>query len=345
MTNIEILLHFVRLRIQTHSFDLRDVLEELYQPHDAREFCDANETTLTLCLEREDSADAFDIVMPGDAVYAETNLCAADCYYSGGRFYGAKDGDFRLSFVYDIADRTVRANLGSRFYESDQWVIANFIRPFFQSFLLPFYGLRNLHGAVLTKGDRTVFLAGVGGAGKSTTTLGLMRGGWDLLSDDGPLFVFSGGRAAALSSLDYLHVTEGTLAMFPELAPHVVGGRDYRQKFAVSRKNLPHGAGPDRPQPVTHYLRLTRATVETPQFIPIGRPEITRDLLNEGAVVFRRLPHDEYHPSFTAYSRFVLDLISDVARGANGYDLIFANHHLSELPSLVEALPLPGSEV
>ena len=343
MTNLEILLHFVRFSIQTRSFDLIEVTKTLYRSNDARAFCDPPETTLTLCLEREDSPHAFEINMPEGAVFAETNLCAVNCHYADGRFYGSGEGDFRLRFVYDLATQTARAILGGRFYETDQWVISNFVRPFFQSFLLSFYGMRNLHGAVVTKGERTVFLCGAGGAGKSTTTLGLMRAGWDLLSDDGPLFAFCGGRACAMSSLDYLHVTDGTLDMFPELAPHVVGERDYRQKFAVSRKRLAHGLGPDAPRPITHFLRLSRRAVDAPALTPILRSAVTQELLNEGSVVFRRLPRDEFHPAFTAYSQFVVDLISDVARGLCGYDLVFANRHLIDLPTLIEALPMPGN--
>jgi len=89
--------------------------------------------------------------------------------------------------------------------------VSNLLRPILQSFLLPFHGLKTLHGAIVSKGGHTIFLMGSGGSGKSTTTAQLMRDGYDLISDDGPFFTIDGTAAIAMSSLDFLHVTKNTL--------------------------------------------------------------------------------------------------------------------------------------
>jgi len=316
-------------------------MRSLYSSNDATAQCDLSQSAITLKVERECSRQAFEIVIPADAVFAETNICASACYYANGCFYSVNEGAYSHRLVYDLATNTLCANLGGRYFERDQWVISNLIRPFLQSFILPFHNVMSLHGAALAKGERTVFLSGSGGAGKSTTTLGLMRAGWSLLSDDGPFFTFSSGRACALSSLDYLHVTNNTLTLFPELAPHVIGPSDYREKFAVSRTELPNAVGPSSPRPITHFLRLDRRQVDRPEFVPRDRSAVLQTLLNEGMTIFRTLPRDSFSVARSAYSRFVLNIISDVSRTSNGYDLTFANHHLADLSSLIEGLPMP----
>ena len=72
-----------------------------------------------------------------------------------------------------------------------------------------------------------------------------------------------GREARALSSLDYLHVTDNTLALFPELAPHVVGGKDSRDKYAVNRSALQRSDAWRRPLRVGTIVKLSRCLLYT----------------------------------------------------------------------------------
>ena len=89
-----------------------------------------------------------------------------------------------------------------------------------------------LHAGALSRRGRGILLPGSSGAGKSTTTVALVRGGFDFLADD-TVFLTAPGEVADIwvhGFPDQVDVTENTAAMFPELA-HLVGrplplGRD-----------------------------------------------------------------------------------------------------------------------
>ena len=240
---------------------------------------------------------------------------------------------------YDLSAGTIRANLGGKYLESGQYVISNIIRPILQSFILPFYGIKTLHGAVLTKGERTILLTGRGGADKTTTAAQLMRAGYDILSDDGPFFFTDGNHAYALSSLDYLHLTENTLRLFPELKERTVGVRDHREKFAVRMSELPNSGAWKQPLRITHYIQLQRRReVAVPRVEKINRHLIHRTLLDESMIIFRRAPFRASADTFRQYSEFIFDLLAKVVQGAETFELTFADQHLREIPALLEQI-------
>ena len=185
-----------------------------------------------------------------------------------GRFLRGQGRGTAASARVRFASSTIRAFVGGLFLTSGQYIVIDLIRPILQSFLLPFYGLKSLHGAVLHGHGKTIFLDGPGGAGKTTTALMLARAGFDVLSDDGPLFVADGGRTFVLSSMDFAHLTEGTVRLFPELEPFVVGGKDSRGKFAVNLRPL-QPSGSLAPLAVTHYIRLRRVSCSQPRLFPL----------------------------------------------------------------------------
>jgi hypothetical protein len=336
------LLHSLELNVETRSLDLAPWIEQLYLSNDLRALL-GSRAPLTLCLEREDSEHAFDLAPLERGVFAETNLCTGRCYYHDGRFYSASDTAYAHEMIYDLDSHVIRANLGGIYLRRDQAVVSNIIRPLLQSFILPFYGLKTLHGAVLSKAGRTLFLSGPGGTGKSTTTAQLIRSGYDLISYDGPFFTYLDSRAYALSSLDYLHVTEQTLGMFPELRPHVIGEKDNREKLAVRRAGLQHSDAWRRPLRVTAFIRLERGAFDTPRLVPRPRSSITQELMAETMIIFRRAPFQDRSRAFREYSEFIFDLVTDVVRRADVYELQFANHHLAELPALLDTLPSDAS--
>ncbi len=334
----QLLLHFLKFNIRSNSFDLKPWLEKLYAANDlTREFRD-HCATLSLHVERADSPHAFHLEAPRDAVFAETNLCGGRCYYANGKFYSTSAQTYAHEAEFDVARDLIRANLSGDFGRSEQFVISNFVRPLLQSFILPFYGLKTLHGAVLARGDKTVFLSGGAGMGKSTTTLQLIENGWDVLSDDGPFFFLDEGRARVLSSLDYLHVTQNTLQMFPDFEKHVGGKIDSRQKFAVCRQNLQRGDTWKTPRQITDFVELQRGDFLTMRLRNGDRAAVFRALFHETMTVFRRTNLDEIRLPARDYSTFIFQLVSDVVESARVHRLEFGNAHLPQIPALLDSI-------
>lgn len=336
------LLHVLNLDIHTASLDLRPWIDRMYMSNDLRAMLPSRASVLTLYVERVDSEHAMEITRPPNAVFAETNLCTGRCYYHDGRFYSASDTEYWHEMEYDLDAHTIRANLGGIYLRHGQAVVSNFIRPILQSFILPFYGLKTLHGGVVSKDGHTFFLAGAGGAGKSTMAAQLMRDGFDLISDDGPFFTLDGDDARALSSLDYLHVTGTTLALFPELAPHIVGGKDNRDKYAVSRAALQRGDAWRRPLKVGTIVKLSRGAVGAPRLTPLDKQALLQALFTETMIVFRRSAFQDRASRFKAYSEFIFDVVAGVVRDVNGYQLEYANHHIADVPALLDDLARNG---
>ena len=212
---------------------MQDWVNSLYVSNDLRGRFPDKVVSLKLSIERKDALSAHRISMPENATFAENNLCSGPCFYRGGHFFSRNAGEYYHELDYDMNLNTIMVNVGNHFfYDTPQFVVTNIMRPLLQSFILPFYGLKTLHGAVLNRGDKTFFLMGRGGAGKTTTAVQLMRAGYQIVSDDGPLFFLSRGEAYVLSSLDYLHLTENTIDLFPELREHQVGVKDHKSSVS-----------------------------------------------------------------------------------------------------------------
>lgn len=292
---------------------------------------------LRLCIEQKDSAHALTIEPLRNGVFAETQLGLARCFYEEGRFYSASSGEYWHEMDYDPGRHTLHANLGGRYAQSPESVIAHVIRPILQGFVLAFYRLKVLHGAAVSRGARTFLLLGDTGAGKSTTAIQLMEAGYDLLSDDGPLFTLHDGCAYALSSLDYLHISDDTLRLFPALRPHVVGRRDQWGKWAVSLADLCPAASRSLPRLVTDVVQLRRGPVRAPKVSRLDRRRVLQDLVSESMIVFRARPF-RGQPLFRQYSEFILGLLTTLMAGARVHGLEFADHHLSEIPTVLAGL-------
>jgi hypothetical protein len=335
--NRALLLHFLRFNISSHSMPFESWLDALYVSNDLRHDFPDRRPVLQLNVETEASG-AQSIDLPPHGVFAETNLCNARCYYSDGRFYSTKPGSFRHELVYDLGSHTILANVGGDYIDYPQSVLSNIVRPILQSFIMPFYALKTLHGALLTKGHRTLFLAGPGGMGKTTTAIQLMGAGYDLLSDDGPFFALRNEQAYALASLDYLHLTGATLALFPSLQRLVTGPKDDRDKFMLPVRGLQPGDSWQKPHAITHFIQLKRTPVQRPRLLRQSRAAAHRRLLNESMIVFRRAQFRTDAYPFRQYTQFIFDVVASVVRHADAYELEFANHHLAELPALLDCL-------
>jgi hypothetical protein len=336
------LLHVLSLNVHSGSQRIGPWIERVYARNDLRDVLPHRASEVSLYIERMDSPLAMPITVPEHAVFAETNLCTGRVYYDGGRFFSTSTTEYAHVMEYDLDAHVIRANVGGIYLENPQAIVSNMIRPILQSFILPFYGLKNLHGAVVSKGSNTTLLLGAGGAGKSTTTAQLAHDGYDLIADDGPLFTIDGPRAYAMSSLDYLHVTDNTLRMFPGLAAHVVGGRDHREKFAVARSGLQRSDAWRRPLRVDTIMKIRRGPVAAPRVVPIDKHALMQELLTESMTVFRPAAFRDRRATFSAYSEFIFEVVAAVVRDAAAYELEFANHHLPEVPALIERLSTHG---
>jgi hypothetical protein len=335
---LALLLHFLKLDIQTASLQIREWIERLYVSNDLTSRFPDKSASLKLCVERKDALAATPVDLPANRVFAETNLCNARCFYQDGRFFSANSGDYWHELEYDLHAHTIRINVGGRYFDSGQFVITNIIRPLLQSFLLPFYGIKTLHGAVLSRGDRTFFLIGHGGIGKTTTALQLMRAGYDILSDDGPFFFADRGQAYVLSSLDYLHPTEATMSLFPELKEHQVGAKDHRGKFCVRMSDVQNSMAFANPRRISHCILLNRRQdFAVPRAVEIPRSIVHRHLVDECMVIFRR-PTFRDNYKFQLYVEFVFDLLAKVVQGAEAFDLEFADQHLPDIPRVLDRL-------
>lgn len=333
------MLHFLKFDIQTSSLEFSNWIERLYCTNDLTARFPAKFKSLKLFVESRNSPQCIPIIRPEQGVFAETNLCNARCYYQAGRFFSSNHGEYWHEMEYNLHTNTIRANLGGRFLESGQAIISNLIRPILQSFILPFYGIRTLHGAVVCKQGRTIFLHGRGGMGKTTTAIQLLEAGYELLSDDGPFFFIDGGLAKVLSSLDFIHITENTLRLFPQLRTLVVGVKDNREKFAVRISDLKNNGAWTEPHRITHYIQLQRRPdVDVPRLRKINRNTSHRILLDESMVIFRRAQFRHSADPFGSYSQFVFDLLGKVIQAAEPYELEFADHHLSEIPALIDRI-------
>ena len=335
----EILLHWLKFDIRTHSLDFLPWVQRLYGSNDLRKAFPQRSATLQLHVERMDSPEALPIVPLKHGVFAETRVLAAPCFYEDGRFQSLNPSGYAHQFEYDARHHTIRCNLGGDFLRSGQLVASHFIRPLLQSFILPFYGLKWLHGALLARADRTFFITGAGGAGKSTTAMALLHHGFSLLSEDGPLFFLDGGEDYVLSSLDFPHLAADTVKRFPWLQHHLIGEMDDRGKFPIARSVLNGNSNCKRPRRVTHILEIDRTPyADAPALTPLPRRQALLKLVAESMTIFRSLRKQRTGLPLDQYSEFVLDVISRLAARAEVYRLRFADHQLDQVAELLSRL-------
>ncbi len=331
-----LLLHRLRVPIVSETFDITGLLRRLYTDNDLT--CGAPQEMPAMSVQFERAGAARSGSEADQGLFAETTLCGGRCYFRDGRFVARTEGQFSIALQYDLRTDVLEATLSDAYAVDEQSIVIDLLRPLLQSFVLPLHGLKSLHGAVAVRSDRAIFLAGEGGAGKSTTAIELALAGWDVLSDDGPLFALFDGKAKALSSLDFLHATGNTLAMYPQLERCRVGGRDRRGKYAIDRALLSPGEGWRVPAQIDAYIELHRAAVSRPRLVALHRRDLLRRLVAEHMFVFRNPRLRTADARMARVSDFIFALLTSLASSASFYRLEYDNHHLPELPRLLESL-------
>lgn len=102
--------------------------------------------------------------------------------------------------------------------------------------LLKRLGIIPLHSAMVVYKDKGILLAGVSGAGKTTTSLRLIRRGFHFISDDQILLTFRQRRFIAHSHARPLYLSQDNQPFFPELKTlwHQLPIRNLKRKKTVS---------------------------------------------------------------------------------------------------------------
>lgn len=330
------LLHSLRLRIQSNSFDFGGWPEVLYQENDLRNSFPAHAGTLSLQIERRRAAQALAVppIHGEKGTFSEISLLGGMCWFSGGRFYSRANGEFASETEFDPARGSMRTILDGRYRDvGADAVLALVVKQIMQSFVLPFFRLKFLHGAVVARDGATVMITGAGGAGKSTAALRLLADGYTLLSDDGPLFTHCDGTTWALSSLDFAQVTEKTLELLPYLREGIVGAPDHRGKYRIPAHRFQPDDSWRRPHRVTHIVQLERRPCSVPTITELRPVGAAGDMMSEAMTVFRSSVFGG--GIFRDHSRFSFDVISDLWREARVFGLEIDDGHLGMIPALI----------
>ncbi|HUQ47160.1 MAG TPA: hypothetical protein VM053_02825 [Gemmatimonadaceae bacterium] len=334
------LLHSLKFDIRSRSIEFGDWPDRIYRSNDLTQVFPDHVASLSLEVERAGSSDALDIeaIDATNGTFAEIPLSGGMCFYRDGRFYSECEGEFsnRVEFIPESS--LIRMNIGGRFLEvPPSGLLGLVVKPIMQSFVLPFYHLKSLHGAVVARGDKTIMISGRGGAGKSTTALRLMLADYALLADDTALFTTCGDHALALSSLDSAHAAEATIDLLPRLRDGIIGDIDHRGKYSISLQTLQPNNLWREPRRVTHFVHLSRKSVTEPRFLDDNAPHATAALLGEAMTVFRSGAFAG-NEMFERHSRLSFDVITSLIRDSRVLTLEFDNHHLENLPKLFDTL-------
>ncbi len=334
------LLHSLKFDIRSRSIEFGAWPDRIYRSNDLTREFPSHVASLSLEVERVDSRHELDIkpIDSTNGTFAEIPLSGGMCYYSDGRFYSACEGEFSNRVEFIPGANIIRMNIGGRFLDvPPSGLLGLVVKPIMQSFVLPFYHLKSLHGAVVAWGDNTIMITGRGGAGKSTTALRLMLAGYALLSDDTALFTINDRHALALSSLDTAHAAEKTIGLLPALRGGVIGEIDHRGKYSISLESLQPNDLWREPRMVTHFVHLSRKAVATPRFVEDNAPHATAALLGEAMTVFRSSAFAG-EEMFDRHSRLSFDVITSLVRDSRVLILEFDDHHLEMLPQLFDSL-------
>ncbi len=334
------LLHSLKLDIHSRSIALGSWPDQLYESNDLTRLLSSKPETLQLNIEYANSRHAISIepITADTGTFAEVPLTGGMCWFNGERFYSESSAQFSSQTEFVPASGTLNINIGGRYdIVSPDAIVGQIVKQIMHSFVMPFYSLKFLHGAVVTRNGTTIMLTGKGGAGKTTTALHLLASGYTLLSDDGPLFTHHNSNTWALSSLDFSQATDTTLDLIPPLRDLIVGQRDHRGKYKLLTNRIQPDDEWRRPQKVSHIVHLARKECAIPRFAGMGRAEATADMVGEAMTVFRpsRFADNEM---FTRHSTFSFDVITSLLHDARILRLEYADRHLSSLPFLFDGI-------
>lgn len=127
--------------------------------------------------------------------------------------------------VIDAPGGTASAHVGASLFTEAQALVRFYLVTIGVVILLRYQERYGLHTAALVRDGAGVLLVAQSGSGKSTTTLNLVRAGWQHLSDDTVLLrrlpeAVAGDRVEALSFRHDFCIKHEMVAQFPALGAH-----------------------------------------------------------------------------------------------------------------------------
>jgi hypothetical protein len=329
---IQYIFHFLQVTIETHSPRIVTWLQESgfasYQQSGASPLS----SQYRVLIEEMDSAYAHDIAPLENGILSPIIFGYGPCYYQDGYFYSQVNDEFSHKISFNLQDQTLYANLGGRYLHSEEDFIY-FLRPLFRNALFLFQCLKTLHGAVVCRDEKTLFLAGEKGRGKTTLALWLvLHQGYQLLSDDSPFFTVDDNRASAFSSLDEPRITEATLALMPQLQAYITKPPDIAGKYAINRTLFGQSHLRMGPEQITHYIELDRGDYPSILLEPLDKYEVFSRLIKESMIL---VPEPLAEP-FSSISRWIFNLLTQLLQNAQMFRLCYNNDQLDAVAALIE---------
>jgi hypothetical protein len=171
------------------------------------------------------------------------------------------------------------------------------------------------HGAAVMKGGHAVLLSGVSGSGKSTTTLNLLRLGYQFVADDVVLLRSGSGGVQVTGWEREVFLTDRSLALLPEWQRYRSGGRLKRGRQWKHRIDLACFTAPS----------AAAATVKTllfPEVTPHHRTSLERLTKSAALVQCLQQPPKEFPATIlpAAVDR-QFDIYARLVRSASAYRL------------------------
>jgi hypothetical protein len=192
--------------------------------------------------------------------------------------------------------------------------------------LLRHRGLYTIHAAALEKHGRGILIPGNSGRGKTTSFISLLRYGYRYLSDDHPLIRDVGTHVEVLPFPIKIHVTDATIAFFPELLyaqHHILESGSPKQSFRAEDL-YPTSVG-DCCQPVLMIF---------PHVVDVPHSQI--ELLRKSVALQALLPQALLvYDSEVARREF--QVLAKLVQQLDSYRLHFGNDIL-DLPKLINPL-------
>lgn len=341
MIHSTLLMHFVRLDIESHCGNVHQWIHQYYQSFaQASTFQDP--FSWTFAVEESGSAHEFQFdhtLTGGHCLNLDLAGMQLQCSIND-KIVGRGQGQFPSAVEIDFATRTVKANIAGDLAKFSDCFVYGLFRTILRLFVMPASGVFMPHGAMVTKQGRTFFLAGASGTGKSTTSLQLLQHGFSIISDDSPLVCLSDGRAYALSSLDDFCILENVLGLLPVLRAHVSGQRESSGKLRVSRSCMDDSLQwlANVPAAITDVIILSRANLDVPRILEVTRQDAMVAMLNESFTLSSSPSPAAHACSLQARDVGVFDIISRVIMGVRAYKLEFSENCCDGLPALFEQL-------
>lgn len=148
--------------------------------------------------------------------------------YREGPLLFTQHGEAVITACHATQQRTVGFVRDAAHWPLDHYKQALFITLYQH---LRHQGFQLVHASAVGVAGYVALIAGGSGAGKTTTMLSCLRDGFDFLGDDSTLARRTAdGDWQIVTLLSTAHVTDQTLAWFPELAPHVSAAASARGK-------------------------------------------------------------------------------------------------------------------